>query len=280
MKTATTIIAIMTFLLACGQVNKEKSVLIETAKDTQNENDIAKLWVNEIKSQTYFKKLDVNSVELKKLDISNILAYNDTTENEVPGHFSTYTGALGQNFERIDFHFYLVSKVKNQDYELKILMRKGTVIDTLVGHLKLIEAYEIPELFGDENMKAMTFLYDFNFASKNPDSGLTINGTSSVSFYVSNGVARNFWMEDGSLREYIRTFVGYYADNKTDEKQNCVFALDVAGLYSYLPFCDDFYYIDEENYSPDYFLIKEKYRQFGWQDYDYKNPNKDEWWRK
>ena len=87
-------------------------------------------------------------------------------------------------------------------------------------------------------------------------------------------------MEDGSLREYIRTFVGYYFDNKTTEKQNCVFALDVAGLYSYLPFCDDFYYVDEENYSPDYFLIKEKYRQFGWQDYDYKNPNKNEWWRK
>lgn len=280
MKTATTIIAILTFLIACGQVNQEKSVLIETAKDTQKENNIAKLWVNEIKSQSYFKQIDENSIELKNLDISNILAYNDTTKNEVPGHFSTYTGALGQNFERIYFHFYSVNKVENQDYDLKILMRKGFVIDTLIGHLKLIEAFEFAELFGNDNMKAMIFLYDFNFASKNPDGGLSINGTSSVSFYVSNGVARNFWMEDGSLREYIRTFVGYYFDNKTTEKQNCVFALDVAGLYSYLPFCDDFYYVDEENYSPYYFLIKEKYRQFGWQDYDYKNPNKNEWWRK
>jgi hypothetical protein len=279
MKTATTIIAILTFLLACGQVNQEKSVLIETAKDTQKENDIAKLWVKEIKSQSYFKQLDENSIEIKNLDISNILAYNYTTKNEVSGHFSTYTGALGQNFERIDFHFYSVSKVGNQDYDMKILMRKGTVIDTLIGRLKLIEALEFPELFSDENMKAMTFLYDFNFVSKNPDGGLTIKGTSSVSFYVSDGIARNFWMEDGSLREYIRTFVGYYIDSKTDEKLNCVFALDAAGLYSYLPFCDDFYYIDEENYSPDYYLIKEKYRQFGWQEYDYKNPNKDEWWR-
>ena len=269
----------MTFLLACGQIKQDNSVSIESVKVPQTENDIAKLWVKEIKSQSYFKQLDENSIELKNLDISNILAYNDTTENEVPGHFSTYTGALGQNFERIDFHFYSVSKVKNQDYELKILMRKGTVVDTLIGYLKLIEAHEFPELFGYENMKAMTFLYDFNFASKNPDIGLTINGTSSVSFYVSNGVAKNFWMEDGSLREYIRTFAGYYIDNKTDEKLNCVFALDAAGLYSYLPFCDDFYYIDEENYSPDYYLIKEKYRQFGWQDYDYKKPNKDEWWR-
>lgn len=268
------------FLLACGQVNKEKSVSIESAKDTKNQNDIAKLWVKEIKSQSYFKQLDENSVDSKNLDISNILAYNDTTKNEVPGHFSTYTGALGQTFERIDFHFYSASKVKNQDYDLKILMRKGTIIDTLVGHLKLIEAFECPELFGDENMNAMTFLYNFNFVPKNPDSGLTINGTSSVSFYVSNGVARNFWMEDGSLREYIRTFVGYYIDNKTDETLSCVFALDAAGLYSYLPFCDDFYYIDEENYSPDYYLIKEKYRKYGWQDYDYRNPNKDEWWKK
>jgi hypothetical protein len=279
MKTAITIISILTFILACGQVNQGKTVLFETVNDSQQENDISKLWVKEIKSQSYLKNLDVNSAQLRSLDISNILAYNDTTKNETPGFFATYTGALGQNFERIDFHFYSVSKVKNQDYDLKILMRKGTVIDTLIGHLKLIEAFEFPELFNDDNMKALTFLYDFNFASKNPHSGLMIKGTSSVSFYVSDGIARNFWMADGSLREYIRTFVGYYIDSKTDEKLNCVFALDVAGLYSYLPFCDDFYYIDEENYSPDYYLIKEKYRQFGWQDYDYNNPNQDQWWR-
>jgi hypothetical protein len=278
MKKVITIIAIMTFTLALGQVHQESTVFIETINDLK-EKDVTKLWVNEIKSQTYFKKHDVNSVELRNLDISNILAYNDTAENEVPGYFTTYTGALGQNFERIDFHFYSASKVKNQDYELEILMRKGTVLDTLVGYLRLLDAYEFSGLFGDENMKSITFLYDFNFASKNPDRGLTINGTSSVSFCVNNGVASNFWMEDGSLREYIRTFVGHYADYKTADKQNCVFALDVAGLYSYLPFCDDFYYIDEENYSPDYFLIKEKYRQFGWQDYDYKNPNKVKWWR-
>lgn len=280
MKTATTLIALLTFLLACGQVKQEKSVLIESAKDTQKENDITKMWVNEIKSQTYFKKLQVNSGELKNLDISNILAYNDTKENETPGFFSTYIGALGKNFERIDFQFYSASKIKNQDYALKILMRHGASIDTLLGHLELKEAFDFPELFNDENNKAMVFLYDFNFTSKNPDSGLTIKGTSSLSFYISDGIARNFWMADGTLIEYVRTFVGYFIDSKTDEKLNCVFALDAAGLYSYLPFCDDFYYIDEENYSPDYYLIKEKYRQFGWQDYDYKNPNKDEWWRK
>ncbi len=280
MKTATTIISILTFLLACGQVNQGKTVLTETVNDSQQENDISKLWVKVIKSQSYLQNLDLNSAQLRSLDISNILAYNDTTKNETPGFFATYTGALGQNFERIDFHFYSVRKVKNQDYDLKILMRKGTLIDTLIGQLKLIEAFEFPELFSHDNMKAMTFLYDFNFASKKPNGGLTIKGTSSVSFYVSDGIATNFWMADGSLREYIRTFVGYYTDSKTDEKFNCVFALDAAGLYSYLPFCDDFYYIDEENYSPDYYLIKEKYRQFGWQDYDYKNPNKDEWWRK
>lgn len=280
LKIVTTIIVIVTFLLACGQVSQDKILLTQTTNESQQEKDIAKLWVNEIKSQSYFKRIDINSVELKGLDISNILAFNDTTQNEVPGHFSTYTGALGQNFERIDFHFYSVRKVRNQDYDLKILMRKGTAIDTLIGHLILIEAFEFPELFNDDNMKAMTFLYDFNFASKNPDDDLTINGSSSVSFCVSNGVARNFWMEDGTLRAYMRTFVGHFIDSKTDEKLNCVFALDAAGLYSYLPFCDDFYHIDEEKYSPDFFLIKEKYRQFGWQDYNYKNPNKDEWWRK
>ena len=101
MKTATTIISILTFLLACGQVNQGKTDLNETVNDSQQQNDISKLWVKEIRSQPYFKQLDENSVELKNLDISNILAYNDTTKNEVPGYFSTYTGALGQNFERM-----------------------------------------------------------------------------------------------------------------------------------------------------------------------------------
>lgn len=280
MKTATVIISFLTVLFAFGQVNLGKTVLAETVNDSQQDNDITKLWLKEIKSQSYFKHLDDNSNEIKNLDISNILAYNDTTKNETPGFFATYIGALGQDFERIDFHFYSVSKVNYQEYDLKILMRKRTVIDTLVGHLKLIESFEIPELFSVDNMKAMVFVYDFNFTSKNPTGGLTIKGTSSVSFCVSEGKASNFWMADGSLREYIRTFVGYYVDSKTDKKQNCVFALDAAGLYSYLPYCEDFYYIDEENYSPDYYLIKEKYRQFGWQDYDYKNPNKNEWWRK
>lgn len=278
MKTATTIILMLTFLLACGQVNQGMTVLTETGNDAQQENDIPKLWIKEIKSQSYLKGLDVNSAQLRSLDISNILAYNDTTKNETPGFFATYTGALGQNFERIDFHFYSVSKVKNQDYDLKILMRKGTVIDTLIGHLKLREAFEFPELFNHDNMKAMIFLYDFNFTSINPVSGLKIKGTSSVSFYVSDGIARNFWMADGSLREYIRTFVGYYTDGETDEKRNCVFALDVAGLYSYLPFCDNFYYIDEDD-NPEYYYISDKYKPFGWEDYDYRNPQKDQWWK-
>jgi hypothetical protein len=279
MKTAITILTIFSFLLACGQINQVKSVSIESAKGKQEENDIGKLWKKEVESRTFFKQIDETSIELKNLDISTILTYNDTVKNEVPGHFSTYTGALGKNFERIDFHFYSVNKVENQDYNLMVLMRKGTGIDTLIGHLKLTKAFEFPELFSNENMKAMTFFYDFSFASKKTSAGLTINGTSSVSFFVSNGIAGNFWMEDCSFREYIRTFVGYYTDSKSAEKLNCVFALDVAGLYSHLPFCDDFYYQDEKNYSPDYYLIKEKYRQFGWQDYNYNNPNNDQWWR-
>lgn len=274
MKVTTAIIFFFSFFAIFGQVDKEQ------AHDLQIESDISSLWVKEIENQTYLKRLDVNSTQLKTIDISSILVSNDNSKDEVSRDFSTFTGVLGQNFERVDFQFYSAIKKKNQDYDLKILMKKGVSIDTLSGNLKLIEAFSIPELFSDKNMQAMAFLYEFNFMLEKPDRGFTINGTSSVCFYVKDKVVENFWMEDGSFREYIRTFVGYYIDNKTNQRLNCVFALDVAGLYSYLPFCEDFYYIDEENYSSDYYLIKEKYRQFGWQDYDYLKPIKHEWWNK
>lgn len=274
MKVTTAIIFFLSFFATFGQVDKEQ------AHDLQIETDISLLWVKEIESQAYLKKIDLNSTQLKTIDISSILVSNDNSKDEVSRDFSTFTGVLGQNFERVDFHFYSAIKKKNQDYDLKILMKKGVSIDTLSGNLKLIEAFSIPELFSDKNMQAMAFLYEFNFMLEKPDRGFTIKGTSSLCFYVKDKGVENFWMEDGSFREYIRTFVGYYIDNKTNQRLNCVFALDVAGLYSYLPFCEDFYYIDEENYSSDYYLIKEKYRQFGWKDYDYKNINDDEWWKK
>src|SRR5690606_39489930 len=59
------------------------------------------------------------------------------------------------------------SKLTNQNYELKLLMRQGTTIDTLSGHLKLIEAYEFPDFFDDENKQMFIFLYNFDFTSKN-----------------------------------------------------------------------------------------------------------------
>lgn len=274
MKVTVAIILFFSFFCAFGQVSKEK------INDLQIETDISSLWIKEIENQTFLNKLDVNSTQLKTIDISSILVTNNNSKSEVSRHFTTFTGILGQNFERVDFHFYSAIKKKNQDYDLKILMKKGVSIDTLSGNLKLIEAFSIPDLFSDKSMQAMAFLYEFNFTSEKSDRGFTIKGTSSVCFYVKDKVVENFWMEDGSFREYIRTFVGYYIDNKTNQKLNCVFALDVAGLYSYLPFCEDFYYIDEENYHPDYYLIKEKYRQYGWEDYDYKNINDDECWKK
>lgn len=244
----------------------------------QYESDITSLWVKDIKSNTYLKKTDVGLSLLKTLDISDIIAYNTIEEYEISENFSTYIGVFGQNFERIDFHVYSASKLTNQNYELKLLMRQGTTIDTLAGHLKLIEAYEFPDFFDDENKQMFIFLYNFDFTSKNQVHGLTIKGTSSVAFYTQDKTARNFWSSDGTLSEYVRTFVGYYFDNKNNSKQNCIFSLQPAGLYTYLPFCESFYSIDKYD-NPEYYFINDKYRPFGWQDYDYRNPKKEEWWK-
>ena len=269
----------MNFLLTFGQARQEKNLMQQ--KSVHKELDIAYLWVKKIRNDSSLRKIDADSPLFKDLDISNILQYNDTTKNEKIGSFSTYIGALGKNFKRIDFLIYSANKVRNQDYVLKLLMKRGGIIDTLQGGLRLMEAFEFPGLTFDKQT-ALVFLYEFNFASRNPYRGLSIKGTSSVSFYVESKIAKNFWMEDGTLNEYMRTFVGYYhLDDKKKAKvrQKCIFAMEPAGLYNHLPFCDKLYY-NEVNDNPDYYLIKDKYLQFGWQDYNYDEPKNTEWWRK
>lgn len=271
-------IFISTFLVACFLYSASTTIAQKTIITNLKKGNIASKWEKQVKDLSY-KKIDTNLSILKVLDISNILAFNDTTKNEIPGFFSTYIGALGETFERIDFHVYSASKEKNQDYDLKLLMKKGKVIDTLQGHLKLLEAFEDSELFSNHNEQTMIFLDSFHFASINHEQRLNISGTSSITFSVHDKTAENFWMADGTLEEYMRTFVGYLFDAKRNIKQKCVFALQPAGLYTYLPFCDNLYYTDEKNYSPDYYLIKNKFLRYGWQGYDYENPKRDEWWK-
>ncbi len=69
-----------------------------------------------------------------------------------------------------------------------------------------------------------------------------------------------------------------HTNKQKNETMNCVFAVSPAGLYNYLPFCENLYTVDE-NDNPEYYYISEKYKKFGWQDYNYRNPKKDQWWK-
>ena len=60
--------------------------------------------------------------------------------------------------------------------------------------------------------------------------------------------------------------------------KKCIFSFHPAGLYSELPFCEDFYFREGEEPLQKY-LIKEKYRKYGWQDFNEHYGYKTYWWK-
>jgi len=268
MKIITLIIFALTFLLACGQTT-DKRTTTQTQLDVVTvQPDISKLWSEQVQKISFLNKLNLDEAKKMTIDLSSILAY-DNNENE---YLSRFIGALGQNYQRIDLLVISAKHIGQQTYSLDLLFKVGENIDTLTGSMKLTKAFEIT----DNIHKTLVYSYDYKFC--NADSNICLKGTNSTSFYIEDGIPKNYWYEDGSFNDLVRTFVGTLTHKQKNAALNCVFSVSPAGLYNYLPFCEDLYTVDE-NDNPEYYYISEKYKQFGWQDYDYRTPKKDHWWK-
>jgi hypothetical protein len=270
MKTVLLIIFVLTFLLARGQTTDKRTTTIQTQfEGITIKPDIGKLWSEQLQEISFLKPVNLDEAKKMEIDLSSILAY-DNKENE---YMSRFIGALGQNYQRIDLLVISAKHVGQQTYYLELLLKVGENIDTLTGEMQLKKAFEIT----DNIQKKIVYSFDYKFCTA--DKNVCLNGTNSTSFYIENEIPKNYWYEDGSFNDLVRTFVGTLTNKQKNATLNCVFALSPAGLYNYLPFCKDLYIVDE-NDNPDYYYISEKYKQNGWQDYDYRTPKKDQWWKK
>jgi hypothetical protein len=269
MKTVTLIIFALTYLLACGQTTDKRTTTQTEFISETVQPDIGKLWQEQLKKISFLTPVNLDVANRMTIDLSSILAY-DNKENE---YLSIFIGALGQNYQRIDLLVLSAKHVGQQTYSLQLLLKVGENIDTLTGEMQLTNAFEIT----DNIHKTVVYFYDYKFFST--DSNICLKGCNSTSFYIEDGIPKNYWYEDGSFIDLVRTFVGTLTDKQKNTTLNCVFAVSPAGLNNYLPFCKDLYTVDE-NDNPEYYYISEKYKHFGWQDYDYRNPKKDQWWKK
>jgi len=268
MKTATLIIFILTFLLASGQTNQNGQFVQTKTEEIKKDNNISELWSLQLQKLDFARQLDTNEIKKLTFDLSDILTYKKD-ENE---RLSWLIGALGQNFQKFDVLILSAKHLGQQTYLLKLLFKNDENIDILTGEMSLKTVFELPE-----DMHKI-YIYSFSFAFCSDDKTICLEGINAVSFYALDNLPQNYWYEDGSFNDYVRTFVGTKTNKKTGEKMNCVFAVSPAGLYNYLPFCEDLYWVNEDD-NPEYYYIKDKYKQNGWQDFETKDPKTEKWWK-
>ena len=64
-------------------------------------------------------------------------------------------------------------------------------------------------------------------------------------FYINDGEVQIFSTASGDEPTFTNTFVGKWTRNDSDIERQVIFSYHAAGLYEYLPFCDDLYDYDD-----------------------------------
>jgi hypothetical protein len=268
MKATTLIITALTFLLACGQTNQNGQLIQNNTEEIKKDKNISELWSLNLQQLDFASQLNADEIERLTFDLSDILVYKKG-DNE---RLSWFIGALGQNFQKVDIIVLSAKHLGEQTYFLKLLFKNESNIDTLTGEMNLKTVFELPEDIHK------IYICSFSYSFRSSDNTICLEGTNAVSFYVEDSIPKNYWYDDGSFNDYVRTFVGTKTNNTNGQKMNCVFAVSPAGLYNSLPFCEDLYWVDEED-NPEYYYIKDEYKQNGWQDFETKDPKTDKWWK-
>lgn len=262
-----TFITIVLFLFSIKLYPQSYDKNLSKLSEIKQKDDVAIKWSKTLNQADFAVKIDSLNTIQKNLDLSLILAY-DSSSNP---YLSQFTGAFGENFQRTDLLLQSVKHEGNQTYSIQFLCNRNNIIDTLKGQMNLNSAYNILKEPFD------VYLYSFNYKLFNTDTSFYIQGINAISFYLENETVNNFWFDDGTFREFIRTFVGSYSDYKSRKSGNFIFATEATGLYNRLPFCNELYYISKD--CEDYYNIKNKYLKFGWQNYE-KLSKDSKWWQK
>lgn len=231
--------------------------------------DLADKWIKSVETNSGFKDFDKNKFD--NYDFSKILSNQLRFEKDP---ISTYVGIFGQNYRRIDFHLEVTKN--NQNYSVTGKSKLGDNVRELKGEMKLKRI-----LLKNEDFYFTDSLYIgiFDCVLQEPgdrEGDGIFSGVFTVVFYKKNGKLQFFKSDSGDEPTFTNTFVGIWKRNNSDIERNVIFSFHAAGLYERLPFCEDLYTFEDND---DFLIIKDEFKQFGWQDYPLKRGQKTDWWK-
>lgn len=225
-------------------------------------------WIDSVSNYEGFHEIDKSN--FNDLNFSSILSNQSRIENDP---LSTYTGVFGPKFRRIDF-YWVVSK-SNSVYLVNGKSKLGENIQNLTGELRLIKTLFRKQSYISDTLFIGLFDCTLQGPGNKTGDGAFV-GVFTLVFYLKNGDPQIFKTDSGDPPSFTNTFVGMWTQYNSDVTRNVIFSFNPAGLYERLPYCDIIYTYNDIN--DDYSLIKEEYRQFGWEDFDYKG-RKSDWWK-
>ena len=257
-------------IISCN--NKPKEVGLGTKiKNDQNPEDVnlSKKWLDFIAKNSGFKEFDKDKFD--NLDFSNVLSNHLRIKNDP---ISTYVGVFGSNFNRIDFHLEVIKK--DNEYLIAGKDKLNSNMRELKGEMKLKKILLSTENYITDSLYLALFDCIMREpGDKNGDGVFT--GIFTLVFYIKNAEIHFFKSDSGDEPTYTNTFIGKWTRYNSVIQKQCIFSFHAAGLYEKLPFCDELYTIEEND---DFSIIKDKYKQFGWTDYNPEKKDKTDWWKK
>lgn len=215
-----------------------------------------------------FKKVNMN--EMKHLDLSGVISNESLEKHSV---FSSYTGAFGPKYRRIDFR--LTAQKSHSfvhTYDITGKSRLDNNIRALKGTMKLTTLFCLDKKYVGTEVYIGLFNYQFNEPGDKDGDGL-FEGIATLVFHIENGKCLIYWSECGDFSSYDSTFVGKWRKYNAKNTRKCIFSLSPDGFRP-LPFCDDLYIPDEENEDMTY--INPEYSKYGWEGFD--KFEKTKWW--
>src|SRR5690606_22551935 len=97
-----------------------------------------------------------------------------------------------------------------------------------------------------------------------------------LAFYKKDNEVQFLKTSSGEYPNVATTFVGRWTRNKLSVERPVIYSFRAAEVYAGVPFCEYLYTFEEND---DYLIIKEEFKEFGWQDYPKRRGQKTDWWK-
>jgi hypothetical protein len=230
--------------------------------------DLANQWLDSISGYTDFQEVNIEAFH--SWNFEDVLS-NQTRYEHDP--ISTYIGFFGPTFHRIDFQ--LKASKNDSTYAVEGRSKLGEIIRPLKGKMTLTKVFLRPQEYITDSL----YIGLFNTELEEPgtsDGDGHFSGVFTIVFYKKNGKVERFSTSSGDEPNFSNTFVGHWTRFNSSVSRKVIFSFWPNGLYTQLPYCQEVYEFPKH---ADYSVIKEKYLQHGWKDWDnFSNRQKKEIW--